>query len=300
MSEGGALINLGELSKPATVLVEKISEAIGGIFRPYQIRRVAQAEAEAEKIRVVAEIEVTDLQRRAMVRVFAEEAKKQVNIESITSKALPAIDETASPQDMEDDWITNFFDKCRLISDDEMQVLWSKVLAGEANSPGRYSKRTVNFLASLDKADAEMFRNLCSFGWVMGDFDPLIYDPEGPIYVEAAITFDSLKHLDQIGLISFESLSGYRRMRFPQKIVVAYYGALVEIKFALPTDNQLEIGQALLSKVGHELAPICGSQPRDGFKDYVLAKWRAAGYKVREIESEQSVDPHAELLNGPP
>jgi hypothetical protein len=29
-----SLINLGELSKPATVLVEKISEAVGGVFKP--------------------------------------------------------------------------------------------------------------------------------------------------------------------------------------------------------------------------------------------------------------------------
>ena len=30
-----SLINLGELSKPATVLIEKISDAVGGVFKPY-------------------------------------------------------------------------------------------------------------------------------------------------------------------------------------------------------------------------------------------------------------------------
>jgi hypothetical protein len=54
MNEGGSLINLGELSKPATVLIEKIAEATGGIFRPFQIRRIAQAEADAEIIKVSA------------------------------------------------------------------------------------------------------------------------------------------------------------------------------------------------------------------------------------------------------
>jgi len=38
MAQGGGLINLGELSKPPTVLIEKISDAIGEIFKPYQIR----------------------------------------------------------------------------------------------------------------------------------------------------------------------------------------------------------------------------------------------------------------------
>jgi hypothetical protein len=34
MPEGSSLINLGEISKPATVLVEKISEAVGADLDP--------------------------------------------------------------------------------------------------------------------------------------------------------------------------------------------------------------------------------------------------------------------------
>ena len=56
MADPTSLISLGELTKPATVLIEKIAEAVGGGFRPYQIKRVARAEAEAEKIRALARI----------------------------------------------------------------------------------------------------------------------------------------------------------------------------------------------------------------------------------------------------
>ena len=169
MTDGGALVNIGELSKPATVLIEKISDAIGGIAKPHQIRRVAQAEADAARIAATAQIEITELHRRAFGRFITEEAKKQENIESITAKSIPLLEETAQPQNIEDDWITNFFDKSRLISDDDMQNLWSKVLAGEANSPGKFSKRTVNLLSSLDKNDATLFTKLCGFCWVSGD-----------------------------------------------------------------------------------------------------------------------------------
>jgi len=44
-----------------------------------------------------------------MYRFFSEEAKKQQNIESITAKALPELAEAATPERLEDDWITNFF-----------------------------------------------------------------------------------------------------------------------------------------------------------------------------------------------
>ena len=75
-----SLINLGDLSKPANTLIKKISAAIGGLYKPFQIRRVAQAEADSDKIQAAAQIEITKLQHRAISRLFAEEAKKQHNI----------------------------------------------------------------------------------------------------------------------------------------------------------------------------------------------------------------------------
>src|SRR5947209_1904268 len=102
-----SIINVGELAKPATVLIEKISEALGGIAKPYQMVRVARAEAEVASIKAVSEIEITGLHRRAFQRWLAEEAKKQTNIEEITQKALPLLDQDSKPQDVQDDWITD-------------------------------------------------------------------------------------------------------------------------------------------------------------------------------------------------
>ena len=42
-----SLINLGDLLKPADTLIKKVSNAVGGFFAPWQIKRVAKAEAEA-------------------------------------------------------------------------------------------------------------------------------------------------------------------------------------------------------------------------------------------------------------
>ena len=71
-----SLINLGELSKPATVFIEKISNAVGGICQPWQMKRVAKAEAEIAITKAQTEIQVTGLQRRAMQRFFEEEARQ--------------------------------------------------------------------------------------------------------------------------------------------------------------------------------------------------------------------------------
>ena len=272
-----SLINLGDLSKPATVLIEKISYAVGGIFKPYQIKRVAKAEAEAEIIKTQAQIETTNLQRRAITRFIAEEAQKQNNIENITAKAIPQLKDSARPNDIENDWITNFFDKCRIISDNEMQSLWAKVLSGEANSPGAYSRRTVNFLGSLDKIDTSLFTSLCGFVWQIGDSVPLIFDFQEQIYNSKGIDFSSLTHLDDIGLISFDNLSSFMLLKYPKKITISYYETPLHIEFKKDSDNELQIGKILLTKTGEQLAPICGSQPVENFRDYVMEKWQKEG-----------------------
>jgi hypothetical protein len=270
-----SLVNLGNLSKPADTLIKKVSDAVGGIFEPYQITRVAKAEAKADLIKAESKIQITELHRRAMHRFVEEEAKRQSNIENITSKALPQLDDKGDPSQIEDDWITNFFDKCRIVSDDEMQNLWSRVLSGEANVPGTYSKRTVNFLSDLDKADAKPFSDLCGFGWTIGgDVVPLIFDVKEDIYNNKEITFDTLIHLKSIGLIQFDSLAGFNLCRLDKKIVVSYYGQVLELALEKEADNQLQIGKVMLTKIGQELAPICGSKPVDGFMDYVKDKWK--------------------------
>lgn len=270
-----SLINLGDLSRPATVLIDKISGAVGWVFEPYQITRVAKAEAKAEIIGARSRIEVTDLHRRAAHRLIEEEAQRQRNMEDITAKAVPHLDEDANPADVEDDWIVNFFDKSRIVSDNEMQQLWSRILAGEANSPGSYAKRTVNLLADLDKSEAELFAKLCGFVFMFGGMAPLVFDHEASIYNEAGIDFGTLSHLDSIGLINFTPISTFIRKQLPRRFMVFYYGRQLALEMPKASENTIECGQASFTLVGEQIAPICGSQLVEGFWEYVCEQWKA-------------------------
>lgn len=269
-----SLINLGDLSKPANTLIEKISKATGVLFKPRQIKRVAKAKAEAARIEAESKIDITDLHRRAMRRWVEEEATQQKNMEDITAKALPQLDEKAKPDSMENDWVVNFFDKSRIVSDNEMQDLWSRVLAGEANSPGTYSKRTVNFLSDLDKTEAGLFTKLCGFGWQIDDIVPVVFDVQAKIYNRYGINFGALSHLDSIGLVQFHNLANFNRLKLPKSIVLHYYGRPLHLSLPKDANNELEVGNVLLTRTGQELAPICGSRPVEGFWEYVLDHWK--------------------------
>lgn len=272
MNNNNSIVNLGDLSKPANTLIEKISEATGGIFKPFQIKRVAQAEAEASIIKARADVQITELHQRSMQRFFLEEAKKQQNIEQITAKAIPQLNENSQPKKIDDDWIVNFFDKSRLISNDEMQNLWSKILANEANSPGSYSKRTVNLMSTLDKSDAEMITLLGNFSFIIDNYVPLIFDIENEIYKKNGVTFGMLKHLDSIGIISFESLSGYRRQNMPKKFLASYMNKAYIFDFEKEINN-INIGKVILNDTGQQIMNLCIKSEIKDFKEYVFNLW---------------------------
>ena len=283
------LLNVGKLSKPADTLIKKIANAAGVLFEPVQIKRIAKAKAEAARIEAQSDIEITDLYQRAARRWIEEEAQRQRNMEDITTKALPQLNENAKPDSIENDWIVNFFDKSRIVSDNEMQDLWSRVLAGEANVPGTYSKRTVNFLSDLDKAEAEQFTKLCGFGWQIGIIVPLVFDPQAEIYNSNGINFSSLNHLDSIGLVKFNDMGELMPTKLPKSIDLHYYGKLLHLSLPKGTNNELGLGKVLLTQIGQELAPICGSKPVEGFWEYVMDRWKKYSPKPVTEERPQSV-----------
>lgn len=276
MSEDNSrsLVSLGKLSKPADTLIKKVSSAVGGLFAPHQVIRMAKAEAEASLISAKAEIEVTELHRRAMRRFVEEEASRQKNMEDITKQAISGLGEDSDPSGVDDDWISNFFEKARIVSDKEMQELWAKVLSGEANRPGSYSRRTVNLISDLDKKDALLFCKLCAYGCMIVNVVPLVFDVQEEIYKRNGINFSSLSHLEALGLIQFNNLSGFAQLQLPKRFTVMYYGSSLQLEMEHESDNKLDLGKVLLTQAGQELAPICGSMAVNGFFEYVQEKWK--------------------------
>ena len=265
------------LSGPATALINRVSEFVGGALHPRQIRRIAKAEAEAEVIRAWGKLAAGSLHERTVRRFAEEQIASQSNIESIVLQALPVLDdETASPDDVKRDWFANFFEKCRIYSEPEMQTVWSRILAGEANNPGSFSRKTVNLVADLDTLDAALFVNLCCFIWESdSDRFPLIFETTDDIYTKSGINFISIGELETLGLIRVNTLTGFIR-RETGRMNLSYFEQRVVLEPELGEDGyrNLSIGNTLLTKSGVELSKICGTSPVDGYYEHVCNKWR--------------------------
>ncbi len=160
------LVNLEGLTKPVSdlgiALIEKIASAGYKLYEPRHIKRVAKAEAKAAEIEAKSQIEITDLERRAIRRWIGEEGQYQKNMEDTAAKAIPQLNEDADPNAIDDDWIVKFFNKNRLVSDEKIQDLWANILAGEANCAGSYSPKTLTTFADMNKKLVMLFNTFCS------------------------------------------------------------------------------------------------------------------------------------------
>lgn len=268
-------VDFSGLSEPATKLVEKISDAIGVLYEPTKMKKIAKAQSEVKKIEFQSSIELSELEERALRRTINSQARKQRNIDSITIKAAKEIDsqENNDIELLDEDWINHFFSQCENISDDMMQGLWSRVLTAEAQKSGSFSKRTLNFLSTLDKRDAELITNLGSTVWNQHNSPlPIVFSYEDEAIQKLGLDYDSLRHLESIGVITLGTMNysvqfekDYGYFTYYGKTVMMKIGTTRKNTFMPKKQNSVDIGMVLLTNIGRELIRICGSKPDDNY-----------------------------------
>jgi hypothetical protein len=276
-------VDFSGLSEPATKLIEKVSDAIGVLYEPRQIKKIAEAKSEARKIELKTTLELTELEERAFKRTMRSEVRKQHNIDSITIKAASKIKDQDQNdiEQLDEDWIVHFFKQCEDISDEQMQTLWSRVLAGESIKKGCFSKRTINFLSSLDKRDAELITSLGITVW-NGEYNPLplIFDFDNEALEKIGLNYAAIRHLESIGVITVGQL--HFSVQFSQDHGTLFYyrknitlkinTAKTNNKFLPKKENSVDVGLVLLTNIGKELIQICGSEPNEDYFHYALSK----------------------------
>ncbi|MCG3885857.1 DUF2806 domain-containing protein [Photobacterium leiognathi] len=241
-------------------LSDLVSDGIGGIFAPNQIKRISKAEVDAERDKMlmiaqteqqVADIKAGKLQYtedRRLISVSSEPNVEQLinikkgdkvepylNLENLdkqskTRKQIQAIQEEvnltktvflaekelesgkyeANDDPVDPDWFTRWRDNAEKVSNNYLQTLWAKVLAGEVTTPGTYSLRTLDLLKSLSKNEAELISKLGEFiidGRVIKGVKGLRglgNDSETveKIMTEKGLHFSNLLYLQEIGIIS--------------------------------------------------------------------------------------------------
>jgi hypothetical protein len=237
--------------------------------------------------------EARDLHERAQRRIAVENAMQQLNREAPVAYAAAELvgvtEEQVSNIPVDPDWLTRYWRTVQDISQEDAQLIFGKILAGEVKQPGTFSIRTIDCLATLTKKEGEDFRELCAFAWQHEGVPSIIlFDTTNNGAEVATFSYERLRHLEDIGLIAVNpgALGGY--IEELEKMLLHYGNEQIEVKSrgvsAGPDKSPIiDIGVVLLTSIGVELARVCQPTLDPAIMEYAIAHWTRRGHEVTRI-----------------
>lgn len=272
-------------SDTANKILDIISQAGYALYEPTKIRNIAAAKKDALLIKAKGSIEKTYIERQAIARIASIEIVRQDNINKIAKKALDNVTDSGKKIDenTESDWIRKYFNLSQDVSNEEMQNIWSKILAGEFIQSGSFSYKTLSILANMRQGDAQIFSKLCSYVVTVkeGRYVPLIFsDGSNGTYNNKQFSFEDMQYLDSLGLIHFDNIASYNLTVFEHaEILVDCCNQLYVIK----NDSgkfELSTGSALLAREGIELLKVIHIEPARELLDILMKNWITNGRTI--------------------
>lgn len=191
--------------------------------------------------------------------------KEYQRCKKVCDLAAEFLSEDARPEDVDEDWINVFFDKVKLISSEQLQFLWCKILAEEMNKPGCISFSLLHAISMMGSTEAYSFCNLARFSFreYKGDsYHPLVFissDPEA--YKDSGITYSVLRTLERLGLIYCNFPNEYI---FDKRKRLISGNHVVDVLGDPNNGKRILAGNVIFTEDGKQLHAIVG----DEFKRY--------------------------------
>jgi uncharacterized repeat protein (TIGR03899 family) len=170
------------LGKGTEKLISTVEKAFGTLYRPYGLRKDADAEAYRIKVVSAAKLEANilerielaraegktnviladgniELEKRLHSRLKHQALQQQANIDCIVAGAIDQASPNPNSDEVDADWLQGFSERAKNVSSEQMQALWSRLLALEVNTPGKFSLRALDVLQKLTRREASAFQN---------------------------------------------------------------------------------------------------------------------------------------------
>ena len=265
------LINFDGLGEVIVNFTNKLADGIGWIANKETPRKLAMN----TYIKEIQEKDYDPVTKAALISNAKQILKEYCNQNDIVKIATQSLQTGAKPEDVEDDWLGRFMDKAKLVSSQEFQRIWGKILARECNEPGSIPVTLLYTLEKMDKEDAEAFTALCRIAVELdGKLSPFIIGSKFDEYnLLVGINLDKLVSLDALGLIEMDfgtQASGYviETDEIPAKVI--YF----DKEYELFDEKQIGVGNVIFAKAGEALCQSIDVDMIEGFwENFCLPFW---------------------------
>ncbi|MDQ3713737.1 MAG: DUF2806 domain-containing protein [Acidobacteriota bacterium] len=221
----------------------------------------------------------SSLQQRYKHRSEYQQARKQLNIENVTANAVeelrsdPNVENYTNNEPVDADWISRFFQTVENVSDEQMQQLWGRILAGEVKKPKSFSFRTLETLRNLSKAEAKSFSKICEFAFSMPRIG--LYIPDFSLNnaqdLEFSIPYNELLLMKELGFLQSQgsAFKMYSHSGF-YRCVASMSGYVIELNFNTDSNKKSLFVQGF-TQVGKDLFPLIDTKQDGNYLKKIFA-----------------------------
>lgn len=282
--DGNTLIEVIKSGIP--MINSSLSAIVGAVVTTLFLRRNTRV-TEFEKIKAGKFSELIDeLLKNGKMSYL--EYYKCTNFLQIAQKADTMYQEKEStePKYYDFDWFIRFFEYSSNVSNDDMQALWAKILAGEVQNPNSTSITLLNTLSMMRQEQAQFFCNISRFALMDMDISKnlahllIFVSTNREAYERENITPTTLKNLERLGLLECNFLDEYVFMnkkifRTGNKIITVYGDPSNQGKIKAGNIKFSEDGQLLYSALDNDL-----KRYRGDILDFTITRFQKRNCRV--------------------
>lgn len=279
------ITDLSGLGKPLEKFLEVVSKGIGRLYSD-----TFGLKADSQRIKLLGEAKAdlviyekkneSEYEVRASIRNQHTESNRQKNIEQVLSLAYEGLPNAVSETDVDEDWITRYFETIKDVSNEKLKIVWAKILTGEIKSPGSFSLRTIEVIKNISSDEAEIFQKICEF---TSGYRFIIKPKLETDFKKYGINHHDLMIMVECGLVRDASFGHsdpeYRDnypIPFPNTIILLNHSNIKRFSFSL----------LLMSKAGIELSRLLQKDVDEEYLKDLVAGFESNGFQV-EIKYER-------------
>lgn len=199
-------------------------------------------------------------------------------------------------RNVDEDWLFAWREHAGKVSNEDLQRLWGSVLAGEVKAPGRYSIRTLEFLKTLSKMEAELISKLASYV-----IDGRIARSQKEYLESNGLSFSVLLQMQELGVVSGVEALGLSTT-YKSIVEGKFIRALISHSKALIVEHEdasktLEFEIYLLTAVGRQVLGLGSFEPDIEYLHLVGKSFIKKGFSVRLADWRDISDTQGQYFN---
>ena len=189
------------------------------------------------------------------------------------------------------EFVDDFMAAAENVNDRDVLLMFGRILAGEMESPGSFSKRTMDVLSKMDRTEAEVFQKVCGFstyalltpGDCLDGISPIIAlksDDGYHSYNNGKVTIDEMSILNAIGILDTTLCTTVKVPQGERRFFYTAHGIISVANDGDSGEKETEFRSSVLLPTGIELARICsiGSDPE--LRGFLTGKFESEGFAV--------------------